>query len=254
MQQQTSTLLEPVYTEEELASLDPRSIPHHVAVIMDGNRRWAVQHSYPVSAGHFKGADQLDPIVRAAAAIGVRVLTVYAFSTENWGRSQLEVAFLMQIFETYLKKKRKQLVQEGVRLQAIGNLDQVPSAVQRELHRAITATEQGEKIDLVLAINYGGRDEICRGIKKMAQAEKRGEIDFDALTEKEIARFLDTVAWPDPELLIRTSGEKRMSNFLTWQTTYSEIVVSDVLWPDFSQKHFLSAIIEYQQRRRRFGG
>lgn len=253
MQQQIASSFNETYTEEERAAVSMREVPHHVAVIMDGNRRWALERGLPSSTGHFRGASQLDPIVRAAVALGVRVLTVYAFSTENWGRSQIEVTFLMRLLKTYLKQKKHLLAREGVQLCAIGDLTKMPSFVQRELEMAMAATKGGENLDLVLAVNYGGRNEICRALQKMSAAEKRGELDLSAATERDVARFLDTARWPDPELIIRTSGEQRTSNFLNWQAAYSEMVVTKVMWPDFSTKDFLDAILEYQRRQCRFG-
>ncbi len=253
MQQPLTSSSHEIYTEEERAAVGVNDIPRHVAIIMDGNRRWALERGLPASAGHFRGAAQLEPIVQGAVALGIRVLTVYAFSTENWGRSQIEINFLMRLFKTYLKQKKTFLVREGIKLCTIGDIAKMPSFVQRELDATREATQGGETLDLVLAVNYGGRNEICRAVKKMAAAEKKGELNLSAATESDLARFLDTAQWPDPELMIRTSGEQRTSNFLNWQAAYSEMVVTQVMWPDFSTKDFLEVILEYQRRQCRFG-
>lgn len=247
------TVEPPLYSEEDFASINPKSVPEHIAIVMDGNRRWARTHGKPVEAGHWQGAEQLDSVVRAAAELGVKALTVYSFSTENWKRSEKEVELLMNLLEVYLINKREQLVKEGVRLHTIGDTSRLPENLQVELDESKKATEKCSRIDLILALNYGGRDELRRAIVKMSQAEKEGSLTWDALTEKTISSYLDTAKWPDPELFIRPSGVQRISNFLIWQSSYSEIVVTETLWPDFSPKDLLHAIVEYQGRKRRFG-
>lgn len=234
-------------------SLDLSKIPRHVGIIMDGNRRWALHHKCEAAVGYSQGASRVTPIVREAISIGVEVLTLYAFSTENWHRPQWEIACIMTLLNSYLKSKKDELIGGGVRLYAIGDLEALPGAVRKELESVRKATEKGKNLDLVLAINYGGRDEICRGVKKLAAAAERGEVNWDEVTEKDISKCLDTASWPDPDLIIRTGGEQRMSNFLTWQVVYSEFFVSQEMWPDFSEQHFLAAIVEYQRRRRSFG-
>jgi len=243
----------PIYTEDEFAQIDLTNVPKHIAIVMDGNRRWAKKRGKPPEMGHWYGAEQLDNIVRAASDIGVKALTVYSFSTENWGRSQHEVDVLMQLLEAYLVNKREELVKEGVCLHAIGAIEKFPSNVKKALNDTIQATKNNDRIDLILALNYGGRDEIRRAFIKMRNEEVAGKLSLDEITEKTISSYLDTAKWPDPELLIRPSGESRLSNFLIWQSYYSEIYVTDVLWPDFSEKNLLEAIIEYQTRSRRFG-
>ena len=243
-----------LYSEEELASVDLACVPKHIAVVMDGNRRWAKQHGNPIEIGHYQGAEQLDLIVRAAAELGIQALTVYSFSTENWKRSEKEVAVLMQLLQAYLVNKRKVLVEEGVSLHAIGDIAGLPKHLQKELKATIEATKQEKRIDLILALNYGGRDEVRRAMIKISEAVERGELDWSAITENTIASYLDTAPWPDPDLLIRPSGVKRISNFLIWQISYCEIVITDVLWPDFSPQDLLKAVVEYQGRLRRFGG
>lgn len=246
-------LEDPIYSSDELASIDPENIPNHVVIIMDGNRRWAKREGLSPEMGHWQGAEQLDVIVRAAADLGIRTLTVYSFSTENWNRPKEEVEMLMQLLEGYLTNKRESLVKEGVRLNTIGDTDRLPEGVQTALQESIQATSQGSRINLVLALNYGGRDELRRAFVKMGKAHDQGELDWEDVTEKTIASYLDTAPWGDPELFIRPSGEFRVSNFLIWQISYSEMYVTDVLWPEFSPRDLLLAVTEYQQRNRRYG-
>ncbi|MCB1107185.1 MAG: di-trans,poly-cis-decaprenylcistransferase [Chlamydiia bacterium] len=250
----TEAIEKPIYTEEEFSLIDVHSVPRHVAIVMDGNRRWARRKGKPSEMGHWYGAERLDLVVRAASELGIKALTVYSFSTENWGRPSHEVEILMQLLEAYLINKRETLVKEGVRLHAIGDPSLLPASVKKALDETIQATKNNSRIDLILALNYGGRDEVRRAILKMHEASKRGELKWEELTERLISSYLDTARWPDPELLIRPSGEFRMSNFLIWQSSYSEIYVTDTLWPDFSEKDLLKAIIEFQKRSRRFGG
>lgn len=254
MNQKLACSVEPtLYTEKELEHLDPEKVPLHIAIVMDGNRRWARGRGEKGEMGHWHGAEQLDLIVRAAAELGVKALTAYAFSTENWNRSPQEVALLMQLLEAYLINRREKLVKEGVCLHSIGDLAPFPDEVKRALEETKQATKQCTRIDLVLALNYGGRDEIRRAVMKMAQAEKEGRLKWEQLTEEMFGNFLDTAPWPDPELFIRPSGVQRLSNFLIWQMSYSEIYISDAFWPDFSEKELLKAVIDYQSRNRRFG-
>lgn len=250
----TEILEQPVYTESEFALIDLKHFPKHVALVMDGNRRWAEAQGLPPEMGHWQGAEKLDRIVRAAAELGVKTLTVYAFSTENWNRPQPEVDMLMQLLEAYLRNKRESLVREGVRLKAIGDIEGLPGPVKKALFESMQATKHENQIDLVLALNYGGRDDIRRAVIKMFQAEKGGSLNWNQITEETISSFLDTASLSDPDLLIRPSGEHRISNFLVWQIAYTEIYVTDVLWPDFSPRHLLEAVIDYQKRHRRYGG
>ncbi|MDJ0651395.1 MAG: isoprenyl transferase [Simkaniaceae bacterium] len=249
----TKTFEKPIYTEEEFALVDPKHIPNHIAIIPDGNRRWAKAKGLPPEMGHWQGAQQLDIIVRAAAELGIKVLTVYAFSTENWNRPKHEVEILMQLLEAYVKNKKQMLVKEGVRLNTIGNTSRLPGSTKKALAETEQATKNGDQIDFVLALNYGGRDEIRRAVVKMFQAKKGGKLNWDEVTEQTISSYLDTASWKDPELFIRPSGEYRVSNFLIWQISYSEMYVTDVLWPDFSPKNLLEAVIDYQKRHRRYG-
>lgn len=238
-----------IYSSEEISEIDLSKIPRHIAFIPDGNRRWAKEKNLPTMMGHWEGAEALTEIMRGAAELGVKTVTVYAFSTENWERPKEEVQDLMNIFELYLLRKRELLVKDGVRLNAIGDLSKLPPRVLEAFHQTRLATEHCDKINLVLAINYGSRDEIKRAVVKILEEK----IEAHQITEECIAKHLDTSPYGDPELLIRTSGEMRVSNFLLWQISYAEIFSTQVLWPDFSPKELLKAIFAYQRRSRRRG-
>ncbi|MBY0529195.1 MAG: di-trans,poly-cis-decaprenylcistransferase [Rhabdochlamydiaceae bacterium] len=254
IEESPSVNLETVFSAEDLARVDLKRIPHHVAIIMDGNRRWAMKQELPAMMGHWKGADTLTHIVRAASELGIKVLTVYAFSTENWKRSPEEVEALMQLFKVYLQQQKEPMVQEGVRLSTIGHLEGLSMDLQQVLAETKSATAHCQKIELVLAINYGGRDDIKRALVAMIEDVELGVLGKQEVSEETISAYLDTSKWSDPEILIRTSGEIRLSNFLIWQLSYSEFYHVDVLWPDFDAKELLKAICELQQRSRRFGG
>lgn len=243
-----------LFTEEELALIDSKNKPHHVAIIMDGNRRWAAQRGLDPMIGHVEGAETLIRTVQAAAELGIETLTVYSFSTENWIRPAHEVAALMQIFEMYLRRKRDLMVQKGIRLEAIGDIDRLPKAVQDTLQETKQATEKGDRIRLVVALNYGARDEIRRAILKIIQDCEDKKISSDMINEVFISRYLDTGLWADPDLLIRTSGELRLSNFLLWQSAYTEFYTTGTLWPDFSPQALYQAVLAFQNRGRRYGG
>jgi len=236
-----------------LSLLDPNRVPKHVAIIMDGNRRWAKQKGLPPIVGHWEGAEVLTEVVRSAADMGIKTLTVYSFSTENWGRPGSEIDSLMNIFELYLIRKRDLMIREKIRLDAIGDLSHLPDRVKIAFNETRQATQGGDRINLVLALNYGSRDEIRRAIVKILQENQGKKIDYDSITEEYISGYLDTTPWGDPEFLIRTSGEVRLSNFLLWQLSYAELYVTDVLWPDFSPKNLYEAVLSYQQRTRRLG-
>ena len=233
--------------------IDYKNIPSHVAIVMDGNRRWAKKRGASIKQGHLKGAKQIDSILSSAIRLGVKSLTLYSFSTENWNRPQDEINELLNILRFFFLSKRRSLVQEGVQLHIIGDTSRFPTRIQNLFQKTMKATQNGKRINLILALNYGGRDEIRRAIIKIAEAEKAGKLIWSHLTEKMISSFLDTSKWPDPELVIRSSGINRLSNFLIWQSSYSEMVVSETLWPDFSSKDFVEAIAKYQKRQRRFG-
>ena len=229
------------------------SKPKHVAIIMDGNRRWAKQKKLQFDRGHLQGAEQVQGVIEAAKEAGIKTLTLFAFSTENAARSKLEVATLMQLLESYLVKKRSHLIDGGIRLHTIGSLEGLPEKIQNTLESTKQLTEQGENFDLVLALGYGARDEICRAARSFASACASQLADPKDLDEKLFASYLDTSRFPDPDLLIRTGGEMRLSNFLLWQISYSEVYITETLWPDFTKDHLADAILEYQNRKRRFG-
>lgn len=244
---------EGIYSKEDLALIDFQRIPSHVAIIMDGNRRYAKKYCLPLMVGHWKGAENLTKIVKAAIELNVKVLTVYAFSTENWSRSSTEVKFLMHLLESFLIRKRDFLIREKVRLETIGDISRLSDDVKEVLNETKKLTKDGSKIDLVIALNYGGRDDIRRAVLAMVEDALSGKLAKKELTETLISKYLDTARWEDPSLLIRTSGEMRLSNFLLWQLSYSEVYITQVLWPEFSERDFYQAILEYQQREHRFG-
>ncbi len=234
-------------------SIDFDQVPKHIAIIMDGNRRWATLHNKEPIEGHFKGAENLSKIVRFASDLGVRFLTVYSFSTENWQRSKNEVKALMELIKHYLINERDNMVKEGVCLEGIGDLSSLPSDVQEIFYKTRELTKAGTKITLTLALNYGGRDELVRSMRKILVDYEMNKFTKDEVTEELVGQYLDTKNILDPDLLIRTSGEMRISNFLLWQLSYSEIFVTKTLWPDFSEKNLLEAIYNYQTRLRRLG-
>ncbi len=220
---------------------------------MDGNRRWAKLNNKHYLKGHLSGSDNLIRIIKASIALGIKILTVYAFSTENWNRSTKEVSSLMNIFQIYLKKYAKVAQKEGVRLRFIGDVSKFSPKIQDTIERTKKATENGDKMELVLALNYGGRDEITRALKNIVHDFENKKVGKTDINENLVSSYLDTSFAPDPDLLIRTSGELRLSNFLLWQMSYAEFYAIDVLWPDFTKEHLFNAILEYQKRERRFG-
>jgi undecaprenyl diphosphate synthase len=226
------------------------NFPRHVAIIMDGNGRWAKERGLPRVAGHQAGTENLRRIIRAGAKLGIKYLTFYAFSTENWSRPQAEVDGLMHILSDVIDKEMDELNQEGARLLHIGHLDGLPRSLQTKVQSAIDLTKDNERITIVLAFNYGGRDEILHAIKKMLGDGVEPEDVDDAL----VSSYMFTKDIPDPDLVIRTSGELRTSNFLTWQTVYSEWYFPKVYWPDFNEEELQKAVEDYQARERRFGG
>lgn len=242
------------FSKEELSFLDPSKLPQHVAIIMDGNRRWAKKHSCHSSSGHWEGTDVLMNAVKAAKELGIKALTVYAFSTENWTRTEKEVDLLMELFEISLRNKRSSMIENGVRLHHIGNPSRFPPSFLNVLEETKRATAHNTHIDLILALNYGGRDDIRRALYSIIEDVEKGKLSKEHICEQTIGSYLDTSPWPDPELLIRTSGEFRLSNFLLWQISYTEVYVTDTLWPDFTPHHLLKALKDYQKRSRRLGG
>ncbi|MCY0885509.1 MAG: polyprenyl diphosphate synthase [Firmicutes bacterium] len=226
-------------------------MPVHVAIIMDGNGRWAQQRGLPRTEGHRAGVRALKTTVKAAARMGIRYLTVYAFSTENWHRPRLEVGALMSLLVETLERETPELRAEGVRIHGIGNVEGLPRPVRERLAWAEAETAGQTRLVLNLALNYGGRDELVRAVNRWRQAEGA---EGRPLTEAVLARYLDTAGQPDPDLLIRASGEERLSNFLLWQLAYTEIYVTGTLWPDFGDADLERAVDAYMRRERRFGG
>jgi len=238
---------------DRIALLDPERVPRHVAIIMDGNGRWARRFTLPRLDGHRRGAEVVEGIVDVGKEIGVEVLTLYSFSTENWSRPKLEVAALMQLLKSYLKKMVPRMQAKGVRLEAIGAIDELPQDVQKTLAWARAETAAGEAIVLNLALSYSGRQEIAAAARTIAAEVAAGSLQPEEIDEGCVARHLQTAPYPDPDLMIRTSGELRLSNFLLWQLAYAELYVTDTLWPDFTTADFVDAIRAYQGRERRFG-
>ncbi len=229
------------------------SIPRHVAIIMDGNGRWAQQHGRERCYGHMQGVEPVRSAIRAAVRCGVEVLTLYAFSTENWGRPAQEVEALMELLCRCVIEETPELIRQGVRIRVIGERSAFSSEVQRHLLRAEELTAAGDRLTLVLALNYSSRSEIARSARRLAEKVAAGELGCGQIDEQAVAAALDTAAWPDPDLVIRTSGECRLSNFLLWQAAYAELYFTPVLWPDFTEEEFDRALEAYAARERRFG-
>jgi undecaprenyl diphosphate synthase len=227
--------------------------PHHVGIVMDGNRRWAKMRSKGAHYGHLKGTSNVEDIVEAAADAGVKILTLFVFSTENWKRSKKEVRSLMYLIQIYLQRMRKSLVQKRVRFGTIGDLASLPEEVRSEIALTVEATKSGDRIQLILAIAYGGRDDIRRSCIRACQKLLEEGKPLTDLTENMISEHTDTRFLPDPDLIIRTGGTYRISNFLLWQSSYSEFYVTDELWPDFKKEHLLEALNEYQNREKNWG-
>ncbi len=236
-----------------LTDIKSNNLPKHVAIIMDGNGRWAKQQGKPRVFGHRNGVKSVQEIVEAAAEIGINTLTLYTFSTENWNRPKQEVDVLMGLLVSSLKKELKTLIKNNIKLQTIGKIDQLPKKVVNELKEVIEKTKNNTRLTLNLALNYGAREEIVNAIKIISKKVVNNDLSIAEIDENIINNHLYTVTLPDVDFLIRTSGEKRISNFLLWQIAYAEFYFTDVLWPDFRKEHFLKAIKEYQQRERRFG-
>ena len=227
-------------------SLDPLRLPRHVGIIMDGNGRWAKSRGLPRLWGHREGTERVREIVETAGRVGIKALTLYTFSTENWSRAEREIRGLMVLLSRSLRKQTTALHSQRVRLKTIGRWEALPLNVRRELNRSMNLLKNNEGLTLTLALNYGGRQEIVDAVKRTLEA---GE----PLSEESLSRHLDTAPLPDPDLIIRTSGEFRLSNFLLWQAAYTEFFVTPVLWPDFNSPQFINALLDYQRRDRRFG-
>jgi undecaprenyl diphosphate synthase len=234
--------------------IDKQKVPEHIAIIMDGNGRWATNKGYPRTYGHKKGVDVLKEILKVSKNLGCKVLTVYAFSTENWTRPTKEVDFLINLFSEVLRNEIEEINEESTKIKFIGDLTPFPETLKKLISSSESLTKNNNKFILNVCVNYGGRQEIVKVAKKLALKSFSGEIKPSEVNEELFNSELLTRGIKDPELLIRTSGEKRISNFLLWQLAYSEIYISEVLWPDFNEFEFLKAIIDYQSRNRRFGG
>ena len=233
--------------------MEQENLPKHIAIIMDGNRRWARNKGLPVSLGHKEGAKTLEKIVRYANKIGIKNITVYAFSTENWKRTAEEVTALMNLFQSYLDDYSKRADSENIKVKIIGNREGLSDRMQKSIEKCMERTKDNTGIIFNIALNYGGRDEIVGAVRNIAEKIRNNEMKIEDITEQTISDNLYTKGQPDPDLLIRTSGEIRLSNFLPWQLVYSEFVFVEKNWPDFSEKDLDEAIEEYQKRNRKFG-
>jgi undecaprenyl diphosphate synthase len=233
--------------------IDSNSLPKHIAIIMDGNGRWASKRALPRVFGHKAGMEALREVVKACSDIGIKILTVYAFSTENWNRPTDEVSYLMNLLIEYMRKEINELNKNKVKIKILGDISGLPKVTREEVENAARLTENNEGIQFNIALNYGSRAEIISACKRIAEDFKDGKISSEEITEDLVSEHLFTKGDIDPDLIIRTSGEKRLSNFLLWQSAYSELVFVEEMWPDFNRKHLEKAIIEYQSRDRRFG-
>jgi len=233
--------------------LDLNRLPRHVAVIMDGNGRWAERRGLGRLRGHRVGKDSVRAVVETSRELGIEYLSLYAFSTENWQRPVREVDGLMTLLRRYLASELDKMMKHEIRLRAIGNLRRLPPAVRESLRAAVEATRENSKMTVVLAVSYSGREEMAKAMRRIGRLVARGELDPGRITTRVVAAHLDTADIPDPDLLIRTSGEMRLSNFFLWQVAYSELYVTDTLWPDFREREYREALAYYQQRQRRFG-
>jgi undecaprenyl diphosphate synthase len=236
-----------------MKNIDFNNLPRHIAIIMDGNGRWAQKHCFGRIYGHKKGAQTVKLIVRACREIGIKYLTMYTFSMENWNRPVSEVQAVMMLVEKYLRSGEQEMLENNIRLTSIGNLESLKDPLKKTLYESIEKTSQNTGMTLILALSYGGRDEIVEATKKLLHDVMTGNVSSQEVTKEVFASYLYTTAIPDPDLIIRTSGEYRLSNFLLWQSAYTELYFTDVLWPEFTRKDLLKAIADYQQRQRRFG-
>jgi len=236
-----------------MEQLDPHKLPRHVAVIMDGNGRWAKKKGLDRIAGHRKGVESVRDVVRTSRELGIKWLTLYAFSEENWKRPKYEVKALMSLLNRYLKAELNEMLDNGIRLACIGQTEKLPPDVQRTLWQIIEKTAHNKEMTLTLALSYGGRQEIVEAAKNMLRDIEKNRLHVKQITEERLSKYLYTSDIPDPDLLIRTSGEYRISNFLLWQIAYTEIYITPTLWPDFHKERYLEALLDYQKRERRFG-
>jgi len=233
--------------------IDPARLPSHVAIIMDGNGRWAMQKGHLRMLGHQHGVQAVRNVTEAAAELGVKFVTLYAFSTENWRRPQEEINALMALLVDTIQSETETLMKNGIRLEAIGNLTQLPPACNKQLQETVEVTKDNHRMTLILALSYSGRWDIIEATRKIARQVKQGRLQPDEIDENALNSALNTSKYPNPELLIRTSGEQRISNFLLWEIAYAEMHFTPVLWPDFSKDDFYQALLDFQQRDRRFG-
>lgn len=233
--------------------IDKNRIPKHIAIIMDGNGRWAAKRALPRFFGHKAGMETLREVLRACSDMGIKILTVYAFSTENWNRPNDEVTYLMNLLIEYMRKEINDLNKNDVRIKILGDLSALPITTRLEIEKAVSLTHDNNGIQFNIALNYGGRAELINACKRISEEVKEGKITTEDIDEELISSYLFTSGDYEPDLIIRTSGEKRLSNFLLWQSAYSELVFADVMWPDFDKAQLTKAIIEYQSRDRRFG-
>lgn len=233
--------------------IDKTRVPQHIAIIMDGNGRWAQSQGQERLFGHSFGVDSVRNTVKGARELGVRYLTMYAFSTENWGRPKAEVDGLMELMVNTIVSELPDLMKQKIRIHGIGNLNELPATCQKELRHAMEETKDNDSLHLILALNYSSRWEITNTVQRISEDVKRGTLETNAITEELISNYLTTADFPDPELLIRTSGEQRLSNYLLWQCAYTEFYFTEVLLPDFNEEELYKAVFDYQQRERRFG-
>jgi undecaprenyl diphosphate synthase len=250
----TTTTKKQFYSKEELRGLDPTKVPHHIAIVPDGNRRWAARNLFKVAFGHERGCEIIKEILLASRELGVKIMTLYTFSTENWHRPQDEIETLMDLLVRFLKCETPFMIEEGIQFGTIGTLDRLPLKVQEAIINAKEATSQCKDSRFIMAINYGGRDEICRAAERLAEDVASGKIAKGTPVDEALfSSYLDTKEWSDPELLIRAGGEQRISNFLLWQLSYAEIYLTNTLWPEMSPKELLESILWYQTRTKRLG-
>lgn len=239
--------------EKKMQKLDLDRLPQHVAIIMDGNGRWARQRAQERSAGHAEGVNSVNRITRFSSDLGIKYLTLYAFSTENWNRPQVEVDTLMHLIGWTIRRETPELKANNVKIHILGETDRLPAEVRESLFVGVRETAECTGLNLLLCLSYSSRWEITRAAREMAEKARKGELDPSDIDEKTVSDHLSTHTIPDPDLLIRTGGEQRISNFLLWQIAYSELYFTDVLWPDFDNSAYLDALIDYQSRERRFG-
>lgn len=239
--------------DNKLKQIDPHRLPRHVAMIMDGNGRWAKQRGQERSAGHYEGVSSVRRVTELSSDLGIEYLTLYAFSTENWNRPKEEVDILMHLIGIAIERETPDLVRNNVHLRLIGEIDRMPAEAYDRLHRCEVATEHCDGLTLTLALSYSSRWELTHAARMMAKEAKEGRLDPDDINENTIEAYLATAGMPDPDLLIRTGGDTRVSNYLLWQIAYSELYFTPLLWPDFGKEAYADALIDYQSRERRFG-